>query len=262
MVMELLAVGSTQSPTVSQLGRMLSCQMIVGDGWNLQLGDNRGAFLEADALDRKQRSLCSSLPSGGISGVPDGAVILILGNIYGLNDALQRWWMKFDAVMTSIGFIRSTFDVCVSLLSEVLLETWRESCVFMWTTQFCGGSGSLFSKALTALRHRFPFRKWQVGEGMFCGSKCVQNKDTKEVVISQTEFAVKITEVHMSPARKKMREDPADKAEIHALRGVSGSISWLAGQTRPDVSCQVSQLQQTLPQPTVAQVCASHQHAE
>ena len=54
-----------------------------------------------------------------------------------------------------------------------------------------------------------------------------------------------------------MRDDLADKAEIHAFRGVSGSISWLAGQTRPDVSCQVSQLQHTLSQPTVAQVCGS-----
>ena len=50
---------------------------------------------------------------------------------------------------------------------------------------------------------------------------------------------------------------------------VSGTISWLAGQTRPDISCQVSQLQQTLPQPTVVQVCASsmavrrvHQHLD
>ena len=55
-----------------------------------------------------------------------------------------------------------------------------------------------------------------------------------------------------------MRDDFADNAEI-----------WLAGQARPDVSCQVSQLQQTLPQPTVAQVCGSnlvvrfvHQHAD
>ena len=85
-------------------------------------------------------------------------------------------------------------------------------------------------------------------------------------MITQTEFAVKIP---MSAARKKMREDLADKAEIHAFHGVSGSVSWPAGQTRPDVSCQVSQLQQTLPQPTVAQVCASsvvvrrvHQHLD
>ena len=35
-VMELVGSGSTQSPTVSQLGRMLSCQMIVSNGWNLR----------------------------------------------------------------------------------------------------------------------------------------------------------------------------------------------------------------------------------
>ena len=52
--------------------------MIVSSGWNLQLGDIRGAFLEADALDRKQGPLYSSLPPGGIPGVPDGAVILFL----------------------------------------------------------------------------------------------------------------------------------------------------------------------------------------
>ena len=71
---------------------MLSCQMIVSNGWDLQLGDNRGAFLEADALDQKKGLLYSSLPPGAFSGVPDGAVILILGNIHGLNDAPQRWW--------------------------------------------------------------------------------------------------------------------------------------------------------------------------
>ena len=58
-VMELVGSGSTQSSTVSQLGRMLSCQMIVSNGWNLQLDDIRGAFLEADALDRKQGPLFS-----------------------------------------------------------------------------------------------------------------------------------------------------------------------------------------------------------
>ena len=91
-VMELVGSGDTQSPTVSQLGRMLSCHMIVSNGWDLQLGDIRDAFLEADALDRKKGLVYSSLPPGGIPGVPDGAVILIFGNIYGLNDAPRRWW--------------------------------------------------------------------------------------------------------------------------------------------------------------------------
>ena len=66
--------------------------MIVSNDWDMQLGDVRVAFLEADALDRKNGSLYSRLPPGRIPGVPDGSVILILGNIHGLNDAPQRWW--------------------------------------------------------------------------------------------------------------------------------------------------------------------------
>ena len=58
--MELVGSGATQSPTVSQLGRMLSCQMIVSHGWNLQLEDIRGAFLEADVPDRKQGAVLES----------------------------------------------------------------------------------------------------------------------------------------------------------------------------------------------------------
>ena len=138
--------------------------------------------------------------------------------------------------MTSIDFLRSTFDVCVSTLRGTAGNLEGILCVHVDDT-ICGGSGSLFSKALSNLRHRFPFRKWQVGEGMFCGSKYVQNKDSKDIMITQTECAVKITKVPMSPAKKKMRDDLAVKAEIHAFRGVSGSISWLTGQTRPDLSC-------------------------
>ena len=134
-VMELVDSGSIQSPTVSQLGRVLSCQMIVCNGWNIHLGDIRSAFLKADYRDRKQEPLYSRLPPGGIRGVSDDAVILILGNIYGLNDAPQRWWKKFDAVMSSIGFSRSTSDVCV-YTPRALPETWREFCASTWTTHF------------------------------------------------------------------------------------------------------------------------------
>ena len=58
-------------------------------------------------------------------------------------------------------------------------------------------------------------------------------------MITQTEFPAKIVKIPMSAARKKMRGNLSDKAEIHAFRGVSG---WLAGQNRPDVSRQVSQI--------------------
>ena len=90
--------------------------------------------------------------------MPDGAVIPILGNIHGLNDAPQHWWKNFDAVMTSIGFTRSTFDVCVYSFRSTVGNLEGILCVHVEDT-ICGGSGPLFSKALLDSRHRFPFRK-------------------------------------------------------------------------------------------------------
>ena len=103
---------------------------------------------------------------GRIPGVSDNAAILILGDIYGLNDAPQRWWKKFDAVMSSIGFSRSTSDVCDYIPRGTAGNLEGILCIHVDDT-LGGGSGSLFFKALSKLRHLFPFRKWQVGEGMF-----------------------------------------------------------------------------------------------
>ena len=61
-VMELVGSGSTRSPTVSQLGRALSCQMIVNNGWNLQLGDIRGASLEAYFSGQEPRTVVLEPP--------------------------------------------------------------------------------------------------------------------------------------------------------------------------------------------------------
>ena len=55
-------------------------------------------------------------------------------------------------------------------------------------------------------------------------------KVNKEIVITPTEFAVGITEAPMPPARKKMRADLADEAEIHAFLG--GLRSVFRGQSQ------------------------------
>ena len=81
----------------------------------------------------------------------------------------------------------------VSILSEVLLETWRESCVFTWTTQLVVDRVSCFPKLCPTCVIVIHFVSGKVGEGMFCGARYVQNKDSKDIMITQTEFAVKIT---------------------------------------------------------------------
>ena len=77
--------------------------------------------------------------------MPDGSMILILGNIYGTMRLDAGG--KIDAVITSIDFTRSTFDVCVYSLRRSAGNLEGILCVHVDDT-ICGGSGPLFSKAL------------------------------------------------------------------------------------------------------------------
>jgi len=43
--------GLLKSPTLSQIGRIMLMQIILSKGWDLQLGDIKGPFLEAGPLD-------------------------------------------------------------------------------------------------------------------------------------------------------------------------------------------------------------------
>ena len=68
-----------------------------------------------------------------------------------------------------------------------------------------------------------------------------QDKVNKEIMITHTEFLVKVTKSPMSIARKEMRDDLADESENHAFCGFSGSInsgkSNMSGRILSSVTC-------------------------
>ena len=62
-VMELVGSGSTQSPTVSQLGRVLSCQMIVCIWLEHAVGRHSWCFLESRLSGQETRTVVLETPS-------------------------------------------------------------------------------------------------------------------------------------------------------------------------------------------------------
>ena len=67
--------------------------------------------------------------------------------------------------------------------------------------------------------------------------------------MSQAEFASKLPK----PKLRGKGEGPIAKEEGKSLKSVLGSALWLAKETRPDLAVQVSQSQQSLPEPTLKQ---------
>ena len=163
-----------------------------------------------------------------------------------MNDSSQNWFNKYRQTVKEQGWKQSKLDPCVFML-------WHEmSLVGIMGVHVddvvIGGQGPLFDQRLEQLRSTFPFRKWQEGHGTFCGSLLQQDPQTGSISVSQREFIDKMQ-------KPKLRtKDPSsmevNDEEVTSLKSCLGAALWLARETRPDLSIQVSQGQQLMPRPT------------
>ena len=248
--------GDLQSPTLSQVGRNLIFQLLASFQWRMRLGDIRGAFLSAGDLPAKYKPLYARLPPGGIPGVPDNALIEVLGHVYGLNDSPAAWYKKLCSELLAVGFERSQFDSCVFYMRDQGQLTGVYGIHV--DDSVTGGTGEKYEGALKQLQSKFEFRKWRVGDGDFCGANYVQDPHTGEITMSQEKFAQKIKPLHFSRDRLRNRDAELNDKEVGCLRAINGSLNWLASQSRPDLATQVSFSQQSFPRPTISDALAAN----
>ena len=214
------------------------------------LGDIKGAFLEAGPLPEKYRPLFAKQPVGGFPGLDSEDVIEVTGNVYGSNDAPFNWWVTFDSEARDLGWERSQFDSCLYYLRDSEKQLVGVMGAHVDDT-ITGGSGPKYQEIIDKLKSRFPYRKWRVGSGEFCGVLYRQDLVTKEISYGQREYADHLRSITLSKERLKDKEALATDKEIAALRAVNGAANWLSSQSRPDLCVQTSFSQQCFPAPKV-----------
>ena len=240
--------GLLQSPTLSQMGRMVLMQMLSSHKWILQLGDIKGAFMEAGPLPERFRPLFAKQPAGGIPGIPPDAVIEVVGNVYGQNDSPSAWYKTFDMEACDAGWIRSKLDPCLYTLRNSRNELCGIMGVHVDDTAI-GGEGPKFEAAVARLKARFPYRKWRTAEGEFCGAYYKQDTSSFEISVSQKQFSETLRSAAIP--RGASNETVLNEGQIRLLRGINGSLNWLSSQTRPDLAVQTSLSQQCFPKPKI-----------
>ncbi len=185
----------TQAPTLSAEARMLLLQLVASNGLTLSIGDVRGAFMEAPPLNRRGGKLYMSLPRGRVPGskMQSDQLLEIILQLYGLNDSPQCWWGCCEDVCTKAGFTQSKFDKCLYMTWDIVDGEKKLTGVLGHHVDdfIGGGSGEKHERAIAQLRKRFPFRRWSLGGGDFCGSRLRQEKDGS-IFMVQTEFAEKM----------------------------------------------------------------------
>ena len=249
--------GDLQSPTLSQVGRSVLFQLISSHKWLLRLGDIKGAFLSSGELPASYRPLYARLPPGGIPGVPSDALIEVIGHVYGLNDAPSAWQKTLNKALVEVGFERSRFDPCIYYMRD------HGKLVGVYGVHVddsaTGGEGDKYNQAIEALRQKFEFRKWRIGDGDFCGARYRQDPVSFDITMSQEGFVDKLRPLRLSRSRLAQKDAPLTTDEIRCLRAINGGLNWLATQSRPDLSTQVSFSQQSFPEPLISEGCCCKQ---
>ena len=203
---------------------------------------------EADPLEDRFRPLYARQPPGGIPGLPEDAVIEILGNLYGQNDAPSAWFRTFDKEVKALGWKASGFDSCLYTLRDHenrligVLGVHVDDCAL-------GGTGPEFEKSISALKERFPFRKWRTSSGEFCGAFYRQEKNGT-IQVNMKNFAESIRSANLPKGLSPERQ--LEPSQVRILRAINSSLNWLTTQSRPDLAAQTSLSQQCFPNPKIS----------
>ncbi|CAK0841699.1 unnamed protein product [Prorocentrum cordatum] len=234
----------TYSPVVGKDSVFLILQILCSNKWTLQLADITSAFTAGDPLDRSQGSLYVELPRTGIPDVEDGSLVELLKAMYGLGDAPLQWLSAFTKYAKEIGFQCSIFDSCVFYLRD---EKGLHGIMGLTVDDIVGGGDVLFDAACQKLRERFPFRAWRHNSGKYTGKELQQNEDNTEITISPSFSSSSIQLINIATERRKEPHSAVTPEGLHQARRLCGSISFLARESRPDLSGPVSLLQGKMP---------------
>ena len=239
----------TDAPTADTMGVNLIFLIAASYKWVLQAGDVSTAFLSGV---NDFRALYLYPPKEGLEGVQDGDLLEMRKGVYGLCNAPRLWWRRLRQVLIELGFVEMRMMQCVFMYWACDQDGKRQQlmgalAVHVDDIIICGSV--VFEKVLKRLKEKLTFGKWYVREFDYLGRHVKQN-DNFAIELSQPHYPEKVPRVPISKEQLEQDDQPVTEVTRADLRKTAGAACWLAKSTRPDLSFEVSLLQQSLTEAT------------
>ena len=245
------------SPTVSRAALMLVLQIATSRQWQAAAGDVQAAFL--NGLEIK-RELFMHQPRDGVPGLLPNQIIRICKGVFGLTESPKMWYERLVQVITDETFFLgdknyflepSALDPCVFMLLEKKGDTPAGYVTIHVDDLLVTAPAQLNKELRECLSRLFPVDGWEVGSFDYIGSHIDMQEE--KTTVTQTSFVD--GRLFTIDIPKELPDDtPADEEMKIDNRSLIGALSWLAGQTRPDLQCGVALAQQLQRCPTVGDV--------
>ena len=183
-------------------------------------------------------------------------VLLLLQGLYGLKQAARLWFDTFKEEMQKLGFVQSHYDSALYLNNNGTYVA-----VYVDDLHIVGPDLPLIITLKRELAAKF--KTTDLGPtSHYLGMEVVRKKNT--IIVTQTVYIDQLLAGHQmsncNPAHTPMVEGlslvPAPEEyspnpkDVSAYKRFTGSIQWLACQTRPDILQTVAKLSQHNVKPT------------
>ena len=218
----------SDSPTVRKITLRVMICLAVQYRWRVSTADVTAAFLQSQVMLRTVHVK----PPRDIR--KDGKLWLLLKPMYGLQESGRCWYVTVDLYLTSLGGKKTTADPAC----------W----VFHHDGRFMGffalhvddalyaGTPRFHDTVMKSIFSKFKFGKLEEGDFKLLGWNMQTTKEG-EISISQQDYAkAKLKRCDLKKPPTKQYRDPLDPKQTSQLRSLTGSLRWMADQTRPDVA--------------------------
>ena len=250
------------TPQVSRDSVIFVTQVLASVGWTPGFLDFTQAFHSGDQIDRE---LYCSQPREGVPGAHPRQLLKLLKTCYGLTDGPLAWYKHLARrLVQDFGYKASMADPCVFLKQEIhgTGSSTLRGIIGVATDDLLHGGDSEHWAVIDKIAQEYKLGKNQVGFGRFTG-KDIKLEEDGSITISQAFYVEeKVPKIKLAKSRKQQRYSKCTAQEIEQLRSQLGALSWLAKETRCDLAGRVSLLQQSFPEPRVADLIEGNRIAE
>ena len=259
----------TSAPTVARQSVMLLLQILASNlerGWEAGAGDITAAFLNGDELTRE---LYIRQAKTGLGGLHPEQLVRLRKWVFGLVDSPAAWWRRLKGTLLGMRvelsdgkcgrMTQCPLDPCVFQLQYEDIDEVNPPIAYLAVhvdDLLLIGESRLCQRLREELSRLFPVDEWELQRFEYIGS-FIEVKDSG-VKVSQTSYAeTRLFEVEILAGQRD--DEMASEEQRSDNRSLVRALSWLAGQSRPDLQTGVSMAQQLQKMPTVGDIKFSNQ---
>ena len=213
--------------------------------WKLWISDAKSAFLQGERNHEERAGPLFMRPPRDplmqATGAFSAELYEVLGNCFGLPDAPRVWNQKVHRRLTEKGFVQHGFEKCLYYFTD---DSGRlRALMIVHVDDFLCTFHQDFDQDI--LRDMFVWGSVTIVEtnqpGSFRGKEInlVARGQRYVYKVTQEAFIQGMATGKLSKGRSKLG-DKLTPEEWREFRSISGSLQWLASQTRPEVSPVVS----------------------